>query len=119
MNRWRPPKPGRSQHRYLRIRGSVIKFRIIPGLHIGPPASPNRSNAEHPQYFSLAEANWFPKENWLWEEAGRPCYPTLSSPAVQSLGILRRLFSRTLAGGSQAGPIAFEHLHERVHDIVI
>ena len=28
-------KPGRSQHRYLRVRAPVIKFRIIPG----PPQS--------------------------------------------------------------------------------
>jgi hypothetical protein len=32
MNRWRLPKPKRSQRRYLRIRASVITLRIIPGL---------------------------------------------------------------------------------------
>jgi hypothetical protein len=34
---------------------------------MGPPACSNQSNAEHSPYFTLAEANWFPKENCLWK----------------------------------------------------
>jgi hypothetical protein len=59
-------------------------IKLNRSLNMWPPASSNRSkfNAEHSPYFSLAEANWFPKENWLWKETGRLCYPALSSPAV-------------------------------------
>jgi hypothetical protein len=40
-------------------------------------------NTEHPPYFSLAEANWFPKESWLRKETGRLClHSALSSPTV-------------------------------------
>src|SRR5580698_938399 len=49
---------------------------------MGPPTCSNRSSAEHSSYFTLAEANWFPKERTGYGKRQRGSAIPLAVPAV-------------------------------------